>query len=578
MFYLRSRMNLTDEQDVFASAFAFENGNNLLIALPGSGKTTSSLAATVRLVNENSSALPWLISFSNAAASNMAARLKLLLNKNQFERVGISTFHAINLDQYKKLPNAKKLLIGPSQSSMLFRAMKLAKSEMDIKEAQMEIDQLTRKMTLHADEKTALFKAYIALLNKYNCIDFNLLCIEVVKAMRGGTLPTLNITHLLVDEFQDTDEVQLGWMKCHAQKGVNVSAVGDDDQSIYRFRGALGFDVMDAFIKQFSSNILYLSKCFRCGETILYAAEMLITNNKKRLQKSMQPSSGFDGHIEIVPATSKEEQLENVADNIQQHQGEWAILARNNGHLDEVEMMLSMKKIQYQRLQSGSIWDSLAADATLKLLEIIYTQKITQHSHDALAFYSLSESQIDELMAKKGMGGLSATILDMELPPKTKKLLFTLVAIAGDTSNPNEINQKIERIRADTAELISNKRDETVVGVVLNILRRQEGSWREMLKSLVSKLASRRNKKIELDSTLVALTTLHGSKGLEFENVAIINNTHGVFPGKDITESEDIEEERRLMFVGMTRAIKRLEMHYYDEPNRFISEIIEKMT
>lgn len=77
---------------------------------------------------------------------------------------------------------------------------------------------------------------------------------------------------------------------------------------------------------------------------------------------------------------------------------------------------------------------------------------------------------------------------------------------------------------------------------------------------------------------MVALTTLHGSKGLEFENVAIINNTQGVFPGRDIVELEDIEEERRLMFVGMTRAIKHLELHHYDEPNRFISEIIEKMT
>ncbi len=237
-----------------------------------------------------------------------------------------------------------------------------------------------------------------------------------------------------------------------------------------------------------------------------------------------------------------------------------------------------MKKIPYQRLQSSSIWDTYTADATLRLLEVIQTQKISIETHDALAFFGLNEEQIDILSKQKGMGGLSSIIMDAELPPKIKKLLLSLVAIAGDTNAPEEIARKINRLTDDIAEIIKNKRDIAVVKVVLSVLARQSGSWREMIHSMVSKLTARRNKnKIELDSTLVALTTLHGSKGLEWENVAIINMTEGVYPGKDIVSQSDIEEERRLGFVGMTRAIKHLELHYYDKPNRFVGEIMEKM-
>ncbi len=570
-------MRLTEEQGIFGKAFSTERDNILLLALPGSGKTTSSLAATVQLLNLNPNSRPWLISFSNAAASNMLSRLKLLLSKQLFQQVGVSTFHAINLEQYQKLPNHKQLLIGASQDSLILRAMNLSCFDGDIKDAKMEIDQLTRRMSISASMKTPLYNSYMALLQKYNKIDFNLLCIEVVKGMRAGLIPTLNITHLLVDEFQDTDEVQLAWMKCHAQKNVITACVGDDDQSIYGFRGALGYNVMDAYLKDFQAKIMYISSCFRCGKTILYAAEALITNNEKRLEKSMNAAAEFDGDVEIRRSGNKSGQHELVAEKIQATQGEWAVLARNNTHLDEMELVLSMKKIPYQRLQSGSIWDSYAADATLKLLDIIATQKISMMSHDALAFFGLNEDQIDMLTKHKGMGGLSTVILDAPLPSNIKRLLLTLVAIAGDTSSPDEIGKKIKRLKEDIDGIITSKRDKAVINVVLDILGRQPGSWREMLQSMVAKLSGRRSKKIELNSTLVALTTLHGSKGLEWENVAIINMTEGVFPAKDIVEKEDIEEERRLAFVGMTRAIKHLELHYYDEPNRFIAEIMAKM-
>lgn len=564
---------LSPEQKQVETQFVTTRDNNLVIALPGSGKSTVSIASVIRLILEVPVARPYLITFTKAATESISSKLRLRLNKALLARVSVSTFHSALLMQYKQLPHARGVLFGPPQSTMIIRAMRVSRYGGTYEEAKQEIDLLTRK--LKPTGTSPLLVAYMDLLDKYQKIDLNLVCIEVVNGLRHGHIQPLNITHLVVDEFQDTDEVQLAWMRCHAERGISVTAVGDDDQSIYRFRGGLGYHIMSMFIQDFKAKIFSLSNCYRCGSVILGAADRLIQHNQQRMEKVMNAAAGHEGIVQIFKSENRVEQYSNVLDSIVAKQGSWAILSRNGANLDEIELELGMRKIAFKRLSGDSLWDTPAADSTMRLLDMIITQRIGKESHNLMAYLGMDEETIDSLMHYQGMIGLAEIALETSMPSNYKKLLLSVVALGDNTYDQAKIESNLKRLMTDIEHLIKQKRELGIIRAIFTMITKRQGSgWIERLSSFVHEFSARKSKQPTLDPTVVALTTLHGSKGLEFDNVAIMGMCEGVYPSKDVEEIEDIEEERRLCFVGMTRAIHRLEMYFYGDPNMFIDEVL----
>ena len=211
---------LSSEQAIIADAVVSRTGNNLTVALPGSGKSTTCIAGLVKLLEQNRKARPWMVTFTRAATTSIANKLRLLLSKKDFDRVGVSTFHGIILEQYKTLPKQCDLIMDGRFEGKVSEAMMACGYMGEHDEAKQTIDLETRQLNMDVNTISTITRTYLSVLEERNLIDFNLMCREVVFGLRKGAIKRLAITHMIVDEFQDTDEVQLAWMEEHALSGV----------------------------------------------------------------------------------------------------------------------------------------------------------------------------------------------------------------------------------------------------------------------------------------------------------------------------------------------------------------------
>lgn len=515
-----------------------------------------------------------MVTFTKAATISITNKLSVILSNADFDRVGISTFHSIIGAQYKMLPNAKEIILGVKQSNIVLQAMTQSLYAGKFEEASSLIDSETRSLVINNDHISKLTKAYLAILDKRNITDYNLVCREVVMALRLNKIRRLNITHLIVDEFQDTDEVQLAWMEAHALGGVSVTAVGDDDQSIYSFRGGLGFEIMTQFMERFSAQMYYLSSCYRCGSMILKASERIIVPNQKRIAKAMNAASGHTGTVHIKPSPDRGLSYARLANSIADTQGSWAVLARSGFYLDKVEIALNEQNIACRRLGGKSIWDTPIADSVLRLLKLILVQQIDRSTHYFMShMLQMDEDEVAEFEATAQMH-LAEAVLEMETG-EAKNLMLMVLAMANDTDDTSKIFDHIKKLRERIADLHLEKRDFTIANLLLDNLEDKEGSWHHRLGYFVRRLERfKANGELKLEPTVVVLTTLHSSKGLEWDNVAIIDVNDKNIPSEKSDTAAGMEEERRLMFVGMTRAIHRLELYSHGRHSHYIDELM----
>lgn len=564
---------LSSEQAIIADAVVSRTGNNLTVALPGSGKSTTCIAGLVKLLEQNRKARPWMVTFTRAATTSIANKLRLLLSKKDFDRVGVSTFHGIILEQYKTLPKQCDLIMDGRFEGKVSEAMMACGYMGEHDEAKQTIDLETRQLNMDVNTISTITRTYLSVLEERNLIDFNLMCREVVFGLRKGAIKRLAITHMIVDEFQDTDEVQLAWMEEHALSGVSITAVGDDDQSIYSFRG-LGFKIMSQFTERFDAKTYYLSTCYRCGGDILKAAERIITTNQGRIPKEMKAAADHAGNVTIIQAANRELSYESLVENITRHTGSWAVLARTGFHLDKIELLLHSQKIACRRTAGRSIWTTSTGDSLLRVFRMILNQNVDDSAHYALT--ALMKLQGDDLNEFEKRGAMNISAALYLLPEsKGKQLLQVVTTVFADTINPVFIKRNITLLTAAIEQLVEEKKNLAIARSILKILEESTGSWHERLTMFVGRLTpTRENKELKLEPTVVVLTTLHGSKGLEWDNVAIVDCNVKSIPSPKVDTEEGIEEERRLMYVGMTRAIHRLELHTHGERSHYLDELL----
>ncbi|NKC01826.1 MAG: AAA family ATPase [Pseudomonadales bacterium] len=348
---------------------------------------------------------------------------------------------------------------------------------------------------------------------------------RAVKALVNGELEPIPSTHILVDEFQDIDKIQLDWVLYHKRRGVEITAVGDDDQSIYKFRDALGYTAFKLLHNAIYPKVIYLDTNYRCAKKILATSNALITANTGRIQKNITPiQSG--GSVATVEAWTQEDEIDAIVKYQSRTKTELAVIARTHGLLERIAYEFEVNDISFNRPGGKDFWD-LPLPALLSSL--------------------LQRTKVDGLV--------EVTLESTASTPDFTEL--DAILRAGEAN----IDRKIQRTTDWIERVVLPGYEEKWHS---DTLRRASSSLLGFTGSVLRRLAGLKKRKKNAESKLTLLT-MHSAKGLEFENVWVFGCNDGRVPlipkGKTI-DAEEIEEERRLLYVAMTRARKELTLSF----------------
>lgn len=551
-----------------------------------------------------------MTTFSRDAVEEILDRIahEVKVWKNQPQRLIIGTFHSLALKQLRDVGRLGKIQTQIETKHLIERAMHeqmTRKGHCPVKtvdEAESVIAQYkSRKQNPQPkgklDLNAELAQIYISLQAESGAQDFTDLIIASNRLMASGEIAPFKATHILTDEFQDIDELQYQWLMHHInQTPVPIAtAVGDDDQSIYGFRRSLGYFGMMRFVEDTDAQIITLNKNYRSTDAILNRASRLIGFNENRIAKDIQAMRG-EGHepryTEPVAGQMVEDYLveelrricqDNLvteplpgqeAYSLSVKSGQVAILSRNNAGLNPIEGAFIKQRIPY--LRSGrSIWDDNTLQVYVAVLQSLERQE-SMGFEIALKWAGLGEGEV-RTMVENASGSLWNAI-DPTQPPlsedghlPTVGALFQLgrgwaLKLQGEpddirTKGPiygvagwmaGVLNTRFENIKADSEKAEASKkhaitRSINYLGMVRDALARVRGN----LTGRILQVQQGRDSKIPR----VILSTFHASKGLEWEHVFLVNCCSGQVPKlREGAQVEDLEEERRVFYVAMTRA------------------------
>jgi superfamily I DNA/RNA helicase len=531
--------------------------NCVAIACPGAGKTKT-IATKAALLLEEGAALVGAVTFSKDAAIELRERILAAAGKAVKKRLIAGTFHSLAYKQLQR-PGSRPPDIASDgdRLGLLIRVMQELGREGKAEDVIPAIEKIKTnfgKCDPHSDDG-ALYLAYQDALKRNGKIDFQDMLRLAVEGMENGTFLPYPFEYLLVDEFQDTDPLQYRWIELHAKAGAIVTVVGDDDQSIYAFREALGYRGMEAFIKQFDAKPVVLGSNYRCHSEILAAADRVIRNNVDRIAKVLRAEKGAGGSVltsrhadEYVEAVAAVESLGPLLAKGQS----CAILARTNRILDPLEAVCRSHGLKYYRASGFSVLSRPEGALMCNLLEIIERVK---------------ETGLDSVLAHLGLHAAQLRALhenmDAEFQQKSKADLVELGLTDDVATNYREFMKRLAEWRglcdrkfyslilSGVCEwMLKYSKKESAIRAIqatYDVLSRLSGTFADRL------LFMRQDNNQPTPGALI-LTTMHSSKGLEWDHVWIARTEENVVPDAKSTEPE----ERRLFYVAMTRARQSL--------------------
>ncbi|MCL6469259.1 MAG: ATP-dependent helicase [Ralstonia sp.] len=529
------------------------------VACPGAGKTKT-IATKAAILLADPACRVGAVTFNKEAATELQERIRALAGPASKARLLAGTFHGLAFKQLTP-KGCKQQDIANEGDQLALVAQALKEADLDWKEeaalAAIEAIKMDFGRVPPGSVEERLYSAYQQALARNGKLDFQDMLCMAIEGMERGTISPYPFTHLLVDEFQDTDPLQYQWVAQHARSGSIVTVVGDDDQSIYGFRAALGFRGMESFIKEFDARPVILGENYRCKSEILAAADNVIRNNKERIRKDLVAARGPGGHISFRRFDDEYAEAVNAVEALaasMRASKSAAILARTNRILDPVEAVCRSHGVKYFRASGKSILSRAEAALMCNLLELI--QKTKTNGLDAvLAFAGVGAQDLKRLHSRIGPS--------LEQRPRKELVEMGLAESTADTYR--ELMKRLaewrglcdrkfyplvlegvyewmaQRAKADTAK--------RAVTTTYDVLSRLNGPFSDRIAFL------RRENNVPAADALI-LTTMHNSKGLEWDHVCIIRAEETVVPNEKSTESE----ERRLFYVAMTRARDRLEM------------------
>lgn len=565
--------------DPHQAAAVEAEGHCLISAGPGSGKTSVITERAAKLLASHPTHKLAAVTFTRDAALEIKERILKRSGSEVSKRVAVGSFHSLCLAQIRKA-NVKlgRLISEGERYGMIRRAIQTVGAEINLEEAVKAIDAFKSYASQPEGEDTpsiAVYRAYSRILREESAMDFQDILIFAVQNMRDKTMKPLGVRWMLVDEFQDTDEIQYEWVKLHAEAGVEVTVVGDDDQSLYSWRNAMGYEGMMRFADDHKAVRMVLPMNYRCAPIILQAADRLIQSNEKRVQKKLQAFKTDEGLIQVVKAANRDSEVETIAArlNLERDQ-QWAVLCRSNRILDIIELELTRKQIPYRRIGGGSFWDRAEPAVLLGLLQSLVDSKLVGVA-GALHYAGVPQENIERLYSERNpdiAAVLTAYASTLANEGETAPWLKTIRKMAEFWSDwvsmnrSGEINRLVSAVSIWLSSIAGSKRQQYFLwaGQALTKVRGDSIAQRLMT------LTRDKNSKDKSECPLT-LMTLHASKGLEFDNVWVMSVEEGTLPHSDSM----MDEERRLMYVGMTRARKNLYISHTLEdvqPSRFIRE------
>ena len=608
MTKIEYKNNLNEQQ---LEAVTYLEGPLLIVAGAGSGKTKV-LTSKIAHIIEEKKAFPnqiLSVTFTNKAAKEMQTRVSNILGKKAIGLSWLGTFHSISAKLLRKHARAVGLnhnftIIDQDDQTRLIK--NICKSEnIDIKKISPNfilsvIDKwknngwypdevILKKGEVIEKNLLQIYKIYQNKLIDLNACDFGDLLLHCVKLFQNNSdiceIYSKNFKYILVDEYQDTNIIQSKWLSLLSSHNKNLCCVGDDDQSIYSWRGAEIKNFLEFDKTYENTKVIRLEKNYRSTQNILYVASELIKNNTKRVGKKLF-SDGEDGELINLDCyrNGKDEAI-NVGDKIEGLKKSFgynniAILVRAIFQTREFEERFLKIGLPYRIVGGIKFYERSEIKDCIAYLRIIYQTK------DDLAFERIVNvpkrsvgdttiKQIAEYAKQNNFSYYEASKKLIELnkiKPKTKIGLSIILNLIEkwkkDFQNKTNHIKILQMILDESgySQMLKNKKDLENENRIENI-KELLSAMKEFdnLESFLEHVSLATSLDRDWEGEKVSLMTMHAAKGLEFDVVFLPGWEEGLFPHqKSIEEKGEngLEEERRLAYVGITRAKQLLNISF----------------
>ncbi|EGY33705.1 ATP-dependent DNA helicase Rep [Aggregatibacter actinomycetemcomitans serotype e str. SC1083] len=636
-------MKLNPQQQ---QAVEYVSGPCLVLAGAGSGKTRVIINKIAHLIDK-CGYLPKQIAavtFTNKAAREMKERVAQSIGKAQSKGLIVSTFHTLGFDiikrEYKHLGFKANMTLFDEHDQMALLKELTADVLQEDKDLLRElINRISnwkndlcspqQALGLARDNKEQTFAhcydRYNKQLRAYNALDFDdLIMLPTLLFKQNAEVRSKwqeKIRYLLVDEYQDTNTSQYELIKLLVGDRARFTVVGDDDQSIYSWRGARPQNMVRLRDDFPALRVIKLEQNYRSSQRILHCANILIDNNEHVFDKKLFSNLGEGEKLQIIEAKNEEHEAERVVGELiahrfigKTHYRDYAILYRGNHQSRLLEKILMQNRIPY-KISGGTSFFSRA-----EIKDMMAYLRLVVNQDDDAAFLRIVNTPKREIgtttleklgsLAQEKHISLFEAIFDFELIQRvTPKAYDALQKFARWIVELNDEIQRFEPERAVRSMLSSlhyeeylyeyatspkaaemqSKNVATLFDWVAGMLKGDEFNEPMNLNQIVTRLTLRdmlERGEEEDDGDQVQLMTLHASKGLEFPHVFLIGMEEGILPHQTSIDEDNVEEERRLAYVGITRAQQNLwfslckERRQFGElirpePSRFLLELPE---
>jgi len=616
------------------TAVRYLDGPLLVLAGAGSGKTRVITAKVAHLIEQGvDPAGIAAITFTNKAAREMRERTGAGLRRRESAAAAptICTFHALGLKILRREAAAMQLtprfsILDPADVEPIVAELLTSGDRARVRAAQWQIsawknaliapaEALARASTEAEAAAARVYARYRAALSAYQAVDFDDLIALPVAALEcdagAAEYWQKRLQYLLIDEYQDTNPAQYRLLRLLTGARAAFTAVGDDDQAIYGWRGATLANLEQLPRDYPSLKVIKLEQNYRSSIRILRSANALIGHNTKLFDKALWSDLGLGEPIQVAPAADDQAEAESVARTIAalkfEHRtrfDDFAVLYRGNHQARAFEQALRAQNMPYS-VSGGQSW----FDRT-EIRDIVAYLRLIANDEDDPAFVRAVTTprrgvgaQTLERLGRAG--GLFAAACDdgltSELPARQREALTAFCRMI------NGLRYRAEREPAGRliAELIKtigyedhlfstcDKREaqtrwESIVDFVRWLSNKGESDGRNLIEltqsiALLTLLDGEEGR----EPDAVRLSTLHAAKGLEFAHVFLVGLEEGVLPHREAVVAGNIDEERRLMYVGLTRAQRSLRLSWCRrrkragewhsaEPSRFIGELAQE--
>ena len=619
-----------------AEAAQAAHGPLLILAGAGSGKTKT---LTYRIANLIANEGIWpdqilAVTFTNKAAREMRQRLGVLLAQDSSSRSfmpWMGTFHSVCVrllridghaigvpanfviyDEDDRLGLIKQAMKQQNVSDKNIKPRAVASSISSAKNELVDPDAYEMSAQYPFQKTVAeVYRAYEKMRQTAHALDFDDLLIETVRLVREH--PNVRekwrqkFRHILIDEYQDTNAAQYALVKSLVNDERNICVVGDDWQSIYSFRGADFTNILN-FERDFpGTKVIKLEQNYRSTSAILTAAQNVISKNKQRTDKMLWTDQNGGTPVQVHATYDEGEEAQLVAGRIATHasigardHGDFAVLYRTNAQSYALERAFIAMRVPYQIVGGVRFYDRKEVKDMIAYLRLIYQPS------DVMSFSrivnvptrGIGATSLEKFLIWQASSGMDivAALSNVEqtssLTPRAKTalsglgvILRKLQAMVANEAGPSELIEKLLALTGYRDYLLdgspqAEERDANIGSLV------SDSKNFLSLPDFLEEVALMSSADADSTQQKVTMMTVHAAKGLEFPVVFMVGMEEGIFPHSRVYEAGpgELEEERRLCYVGMTRAREELHVTYaasrlqfgnrgYNMPSRFIEDM-----